>query len=224
MEQEIDIRKELETARAKARQIQKLSGDGAEIDAYWEVVCGDVLAAELALREQRGEWEIASLTRELLHYARQLEGYDFMLNSLYSAVSRMSKALYKHPRLKVELLDFFLLVVNRIEAQAGHELRASEDLSVEIRFMSRNIEFADKGQLDQIRDEGHLKHDPVEWTRRWEEVIDEANRIVDERLADHPRGMGYCNAYWFELADVLKEKFGIEWRCTAVMNTRVMFD
>ena len=35
MEQEIDIRKELETARAKARQIQKLSGDGAEIDAYW---------------------------------------------------------------------------------------------------------------------------------------------------------------------------------------------
>ena len=69
MEQEIDIRKELETARAKARQIQKLSGDGAEIDAYWEVVCGDVLAAELALREQRGEWEIASLTRELLHYA-----------------------------------------------------------------------------------------------------------------------------------------------------------
>lgn len=224
MEQEIDIRKELEAARAKARQIPKLSGDSDEIDAYWEVVCGDVLAAEQNLREQDRGWEIASLTREFLQYAKPLEGYDHMLNSLYSAVSRMSKTLSDHPRLKIELLDFFLLVVNRIECQVGHELGASEDLSIEINRLHRNCRYADNGEFDRIDDDRMLKYDPVEWTSKWEEVIDDADKIVYERLADHPRGMGFCHAYWYERAQVLEENFGIVWRSPAIMNPGVKFD
>ena len=69
-----------------------------------------------------------------------------------------------------------------------------------------------------------LKHDPIEWTARWEEVIDEAEKIVDSRLEDVPRGMGFCHAYWHEKAAVLSEQFGIEWRSPARMNPRVLFD
>ena len=224
MEQEIDIRKELEKAREKASKITKLTGNSDDIDAYWEVVCGDVLLAEQNLREQDHTWENAMLTRELLHYAKQLESYDHMLNSLYSAVSRMSKSLYEHPRLKIELLSFFLLIVNRIECLNGHELGLSEDLPIEIRRLQRNIEYAESGEFDLIEEEGHLKHDPVEWTQRWEEVIDEADKIAYERLADHPRGMGFCHAYWYERAQVLEENFGIIWRTPSLMNPGVIFD
>ena len=69
-----------------------------------------------------------------------------------------------------------------------------------------------------------LKHDPVEWTARWEEVIDEVDKIVDSRLEEHPRGMGFCHACWHERAAVLSEQFGIEWRSPARMNPRVLFD
>ena len=37
MDQEIDIRKELEAARTRAAKIPKLTGDSDEINAYWEV-------------------------------------------------------------------------------------------------------------------------------------------------------------------------------------------
>lgn len=63
----------------------------------------------------------------------------------------------------------------------------------------------------------------MEWTARYEEVIDEVERIVEERLSDHPRGMGFCFAYWHEKAEVL-EQFGVEWRSPSSMNPGVMFD
>ena len=52
----------------------------------------------------------------------------------------------------------------------------------------------------------------------------EADKIVEARLVDHPRGMGYCHAYWPERAKVLMSKFGVEWRSPARMNPRVIFD
>ena len=123
-----------------------------------------------------------------------------------------------------ELLSLFLLIVNRIECLNGHELGLSEDLPIEIRRLQRNIEYAESGEFDLIEEEGHLKHDPVEWTQRWEEVIDEADKIAYERLADHPRGMGFCHAYWYERAQVLEENFGIIWRSPSLMNPGVIFD
>ena len=224
MDQEIDIRKELEAARKRAANFPKLDGSGDAINAYMEVACADVLAAELAHREQDRQWEIASLAREFLRYARPLEGYDHTLNQLYNATRRMAKALYEHPRLKVELLAFFLLVVHRLACHIGHELGASEDLPIEIRTLCRNIDLADKGQLDEIPQDGHIKHDPVEWTSRWEEIIDDADTIVFERLADHHRGMGFCHAFWYERAEVLEKEFGLVWRSPAIMNPRIIFD
>lgn len=222
-DEELNVREALEKARVAAAQISKPRTND-EIDAYWEVVCGDVLVAELNLREQDRDWEITSLTKEFLKHARVLEGFDHMLNSLYTAASRMAKTIYLHPRLKVEFLTFFREVVYRIESTSGHELAASEDLTNEIHRLSSNIAYADKGEFEKIVDESLLKHDPIEWTSRWEEVIDEANKIAYQELTDHPRGMGFCHSYWHELSYVLMSKFGLRWRTPSEMNPGVLFD
>ena len=72
--------------------------------------------------------------------------------------------------------------------------------------------------------EGHLKRDPVEWSSAYEKVIDEVERLVDEELEDHPRGMGFCFAYWSAKEALLRTKFGIDWRSPSEMNPGVMFD
>ena len=81
----------------------------------------------------------------------------------------------------------------------------------------------DNNEFDKIVQKGWLKYDPVEWSARWEEVIDEAQREVDDRLADVPRGMGFCHGYWQELKGALKRR-GVSWRSPSQMNPCVMFD
>ncbi len=220
----IDLRKELQFARDVVKKI-KLQGAESEIDAYMDLVCGDVLVAEENLQNHLLGWENASLAREFLRYARPLEGYDHTLNQLYDAVTRMIDTIYEHPRLKSELLKFKLQIVQRIECMNDMELDESEDLKIEIEEIDKNIALADKGFLDKIVvRHSHLKSDPVEWTARWEEVIDEVDKKVDEILSDHPRGMGFCFAFWSTRMEVLKSDFDIDWASPSLMNPRVCFD
>ena len=181
------------------------------------------LLAEQILQEQRGQYEIGPLAKELLEYATILEGYDHMINCVQRSTERMADALSGHPRLKVKLLRLRLLALRRIECIQDHEISITEDIMAEISELERNIAAADSGKLDQIKGSGMLKSDPVEWTARYEEVIDEVEKIVDARLADHPRGMGFCHAYWHELADVLSD-YGIKWRSPSKMNPGTLFD
>lgn len=194
------------------------------LDLYYDVCCGCVLVAEASLREQEGEWEIALLCRVLLKYAAWLEEFDHMLDSAYNVVRRFEDCLMEHPRLKLRLLELELTIVRRIEALNDHELSHAEYLEREISRHKRNIHFADNDQLDQIEEPGRfLKKDPVEWTARWEEVIDEADRMAFANLNDVSRGMGFCFSYWHEREKALRQ-FGIEWRSPAEMNPRVRFD
>lgn len=117
----------------------------------------------------------------------------------------------------------YLTVLRRIEAQQQHDLTAAEDASRKIDRLQRNIALADKGLLDEIRTDGHLKSDPIEWTRQYEDVIDDVERELDLLLYDHPRGMGFCHALWYYKEQVL-QMYGISWRSPHVMNPRVMFD
>ena len=201
-----------------------LEKTGEALDLYYDVCCGCVLVAEASLREQEGEWEIASLCRVLLKYAAWLEEFDHMLDSAYSVVRRFEDCLMEHPRLKLRLLELELVIVRRIEALNDHELSHAEDLERDISLYKRNIHFADNNQLDQIEETGRfLKKDPVEWTARWEEVIDEADRMAEEKLKGYSRGMGFCHGYWHERQKALR-KLGVDWRAPSEMNPRTRFD
>ncbi len=69
----------------------------------------------------------------------------------------------------------------------------------------------------------HLLFDPVERTEGFEEIIAEVEAECAKRLAGHPRGMGFCFAYWHERRDILMSR-GINWNSPAVMNPGVLFD
>ena len=64
----------------------------------------------------------------------------------------------------------------------------------------------------------------MEWSSAYERVIDEVERLVDGELEDHPRGMGFCFAYWSAKKHILLDRFGIEWRSPSAMNPGVIFD
>lgn len=211
-------------AALKAAQGKPLESTAEALDLYMDICCGCVLEAEELLRQHNGRWEIASLARTCLKYAKHLEGFDHTLNTLYKVLNRLSQCIFDHPRLKLKVLRLLLKVLHRIEAQTGHELGLTEDVSHDARFLERNIELADRGELDQIREEGHLRRDPVEWTAHYEEVIDKANRLVDEALEDMPHGMGFCHAVWQKRAKILLRRFDLVWCSPAVMNPRVLFD
>lgn len=223
MEENLDLRKALVDARLAVKDLPR-TGNGDTIEAYWEVCCGDVLVAEENLREQRRLWENSALAEEFLDIAEYLEGFDHKLDGLNQAVQRMTDAVYEHPALKLRLLMFRQLVLSRIESLHGCELGASEDVHAQICLYERNIEHADNGEYDLVEQEGHLKRDPVEWSSAYEKVIDEVERLVDEELEDHPRGMGFCFAYWSAKEHILLDRFGIEWRSPSAMNPGVIFD
>lgn len=223
MEKIINYREELEKAREAVKGLKR-DGYGSTIDAYWEVCCGDVLVAEENLRKQSREWENSSLAKEFLDIATYLEGYDHMLERLYSAVSRMVDTIFERPRLKLKLLDFELTVLRRIEAQTGHDMSICEHVSNELSFYYRNIKYADSGDFASIEQRGNLKHDPIEWSAEYERIVDDVEKKVGELLSDEPRGMGFCFLYWNTKANVLSEYYGIEWRSPAIMNPGVIFD
>lgn len=72
--------------------------------------------------------------------------------------------------------------------------------------------------------EHYLKKDPVEYSLRWEEVYYDVIDELDRRFADTPKHMGFCFTYWPAMANLLRKKYGIEWRNPSLMNPRVMFD
>lgn len=200
-----------------------LESTGKALDMYYEICCGCVLVAEQNLQEQNRQWENAGLARTLLRFAGHLEIYGHMLNSAYSVTERMCDAIYDHPRLKLELLGLYLKIIRRLEAISGHELSAADDVRDEMRLLERNIVHADKGEFEEIENEGVLKKDPVEWTAGWEANIDDADREAYSNLEGQPRGMGFCFAFWHE-RELALGRLGVEWRNPHLMNPGVMFD
>ena len=215
-----DYRKELDKARSIVTNLPR-DGKADTINAYWEVCCGDVLVAESSIDRV---WETTPLAKEFLDIAQYLEGYDHMLDNLNQAAKRLADCITEHPSLKLRLLQFRLLVLRRIEAQCGHELGEAEDVANRVRFYSRNIDLADRGELHAIEQEGMLRDDPIEWTAEYESNIDRAEQIIAERLGHRHRGLGFCHTYWATKAQVLRDEFGIEWRSPAAMNPDVLFD
>lgn len=189
----------------------------------WQTCMECVIGAEERLRNQEKEWEIAELVHTYLNAAHELLDIQQKINELYSANKRMLDVLYDHPRLKLQLMQCQLDTLHEIELEQDHDLTITEELESEIEEQEENIRLADEGRLDDIPQEGHLKHDPVEWTARYEEVIDEAVREAEEQLKDVPRGMGFCFAYWPAKREALMKR-GVEWRDPHMMNPGVIFD
>lgn len=71
---------------------------------------------------------------------------------------------------------------------------------------------------------GHLKVDPVEYTRQWEDIYYDVEDYLDERFANVHRQMGFCFMYWSAKREYLKEHYNIDWHTPSQMNPGVRFD
>lgn len=69
-----------------------------------------------------------------------------------------------------------------------------------------------------------MSHDPIERDPKIAPLIDEADRITQNELANEKRRMGFCHVYWQTKKRILKEQFGVDWQTPAEMNPGVMFD
>lgn len=69
-----------------------------------------------------------------------------------------------------------------------------------------------------------MKHDPQEDDPVIKEKIDAAMREAEEKLADLPRGRGFCHHLWKETKRILREKYNIDWKTPSEMNPEIMFD
>ncbi len=187
-------------------------------------ICNDCCdQAEHILHEMDDPSPIADLARQVIYYAHHLGEFEHMLGAAYSATDRMAECLFDHPRLLLQLKETELEILEYIEAVEQHDLQITEDLRAAINTLRYNIQAADEGRFDDIKTTSVLKSDPVEWTARYEEVIDEADHEAYANLTDIPRGMGFCFAYWAEKRNALARR-GIEWQSPNIMNPRVMFD
>lgn len=192
-------------------------------DLIWQACMKNVMGALERVRNQEREWEVAGLISAYLNGADDLLAIPLRVDELYSANDSLLEIISDHPRLKLRLLRCQLRVLREIEAEADHDLGLTEDVERDVCELSRIIDLADEGRLDEIPQTGHLKRDPVEWTEQWETVIDEADRQAYSRLKNVPRGMGFCFSFWHERQLAL-HKLGVEWRNPHQMNPRVMFD
>lgn len=71
---------------------------------------------------------------------------------------------------------------------------------------------------------GHLRKDPVEYTREWERIYYDVEDRLNERFANAPRHMGFCFHFWNAKRELLQEEYNINWHSPAQMNPHVIFD
>ena len=176
-----------------------------------------------AIKEHNQTWKVAEWTNKYADIAERMKSYEQMTNHLYSLNSKIIDLIFDHPRLKLRICRIQYDVLSWIEAKEEHCMGITEDIMQEINELSKCISLADEGRLEEIPQTGHLRRDPIEWTKKWEISIDEADRLAYEEIEDLPRGMGWCFAFWAARYKALK-KFGIEWKSPAIMNPNVLFD
>lgn len=193
-----------------------------EIDTRQQTCFECAEGAERRLKSGR-EWEIAGIAERFIRTASSLLLEDRSIDEIYRLTERIVDCLSVHPRLMLRLKRLQLSAIQRIEAREEERFEETDQLLGQIAALQHNIELADAGRLDEIGQTGPLKKDPVEWTERFEQVIDEVEQEVDLQLRNEPRGMGFCFVYWPAKTAALAAR-GVEWRSPHRMNPRVIFD
>lgn len=211
--------------RMRNEQLDILKKDPGNADAICELVCADALLCKENVMDFGPSWLNPPLCREIAKYMPAIIDGGGREQLAINVCQMAAEHLYNQPRLKLKLME---LQRDAIIALGGDDAEDAEmgidELSDEISYYRLNIMAADEERLSDIEQRGHLRHDPVEWTSKYEYAIPEAEAKAAHRLSEHPRGMGFCFAWWYELADILRTDYGIEWRSPSSMNPRVHFD
>ncbi len=222
-EEKIDYRAELAHRHKLVDAMQAPPANNEEAEVFVDIMVCDVMISKEILGEMGCRAEITALAKECIASAEVAYPHYNEKELIYNGLLQMEELLFEHPRLKVQLLT----LLKRIAIEHKDTFGDPEWIEEELQWHAHNIAMADAGQLDKIlpRENAHLKHDPVEWTARWEMFIDEVDEKVeaDMQAEGTPRGMGFCYGFWMAREKYLAE-YGIQWRSPDMMNPGVMFD
>jgi hypothetical protein len=69
-----------------------------------------------------------------------------------------------------------------------------------------------------------LKHDRQESDPKLRRIIKKAEREAKEALSDYPPCIGFSTVLWEKQQQILKQKYGINWKTPYEMNPDVCFD
>lgn len=71
--------------------------------------------------------------------------------------------------------------------------------------------------------DNRIKTDPIELTDKYLKIELEVERLIRKEIGEGGY-MGFCHKYWWTKKNLLKEKYGIEWKKPVDMNPDVDLD
>lgn len=58
------------------------------------------------------------------------------------------------------------------------------------------------------------RRDPIENDPKYKEILSSVDQEIEQQLGDS-RPMGYCHVFWSMKKQILKDRFGIDWKSPA---------
>ncbi len=224
-----DVLKEMEKAR-KTIAAHPAADNIQTREAYAEMCSGDAILIVKNLSAGEEEWLTGPLAKDFIRHAEVLLALDDWdsdtaehLQTIYNALTYLTDYVSDRPRLLARLYRMNVEAIERLGKVVDEDGSALEEAKDDVEWIEANIKAADEGRYDDIVSRGILKSDPLEWTKEWEDVIDEVDKQAYKEMKGMPRGMGFCFGFWTARRAALEER-GLSWRDPHQMNPGVLFD
>ncbi len=180
--------------------------DEARLQPYTEVIA----AIKCGLSTIEFLRDMASSVEKAVLYEK--------LRVLYEA----SQQVY-HPRLSETLINAMYLLARRADYTVGDK----DWLEAEERHWVYNLSYAHENRPTRIKphpNDTYLR-DSVEWSSKWEKVIDKVDEQVEQELGIvHPNRSSYGVREWTVRARILEEKYDILWLSPKDLNPDMTFN
>jgi len=65
--------------------------------------------------------------------------------------------------------------------------------------------------------------DPIEDDPKYKDILSSVDKEIEKELGD-PIPMGYCHVIWVKKKQILKDRYGVDWKSPAELNPNIEFD
>lgn len=172
---------------------------------------------DLMMENEFQPWKNIPMAREALHLLKDRRKCRTAAQAKAFCKKVLSNELISPtdtPRLYLSYLDYY----HRLLGSAYYKGELTDRLLNAI-----DPDYSDEEFLADLEECHQRRHDPVQRTPQWEEIIYDVERECEARLQGVKRQRGYCHKYWSVKKEILAQ-YGIDWKSPARMNPHIKFD
>lgn len=172
---------------------------------------------DLMMENEFQPWKNIPMAREALHLLKDRRKCRTAAQAKAFCKKVLSNELISPtdtPRLYLSYLDYY----HRLLGSAYYKGELTDRLLNAI-----DPDYSDEEFLEDMEECHQRRHDPVQRTPQWEEIIYDVERECEARLQGVKRQRGYCHKYWSVKKEILAQ-YGIDWKSPARMNPHIKFD